>query len=90
MESGAAIVARRWEALLILDDPQRAEDLAPLLDIGPQVRILITCQDRRTVARALEERWEPISEIVLWQAVSGLSESEGLALLKRWVLYCLS
>lgn len=71
-------------ALLILDDPQRAEDLAPLLDIGPQVRILITCQDRRTVARALEERWEPISELVLWQAVSGLSESEGLALLKRW------
>lgn len=71
-------------ALLIVDDPQRAEDLAPLLDIGPQVRILITCQDRRTVARALEERWEPISEIVLWKAVSGLSESEGLALLKRW------
>ena len=71
-------------APLFLDDPRRAEDLAPLLDIGPQVRILITCQDRRTVAHALEERWEPISELVLWQAVSGLSESEGLALLKRW------
>jgi transcriptional regulator with XRE-family HTH domain/adenylate kinase family enzyme len=71
-------------ALLVLDDPQRAEDLAPLLDVGPQVRILITCQDRRTVARALEERWEPISELVLWQAVSGLSELEGLKLLRRW------
>ena len=36
------------------------------------------------MARALEERWEPTSELVLWQPVSGLSESEGLALLKRW------
>jgi transcriptional regulator with XRE-family HTH domain len=71
-------------ALLVLDDPRQADDLAPLLDVGPQVRILVTCQDRRTVARALEERWEPTSELVLWQAVSGLSESEGLALLKRW------
>jgi hypothetical protein len=71
-------------ALLVLDDPQRAEDLVPLLDVGPQVRILITCQDRRTVARALEERWEPTSELVLWQAVTGLEESEGLALLNRW------
>jgi len=42
--------------LLVLDDPQQAEDLAPLLAVGPQVRILITYQDRRTVARALEER----------------------------------
>jgi hypothetical protein len=55
-----------------------------LLDVGPQVRILITCQQRRTVARALEERWAPTSELVRWQPVSGLSESEGLTLLKRW------
>jgi len=71
-------------ALLVLDDPQQAEDLMPLLDVGPQVQILITCQDRRTVARALEERWEPTSEFVLWQAVTGLEELEGLALLNRW------
>jgi hypothetical protein len=71
-------------ALLVADDPQHVEDLAPLLNVGPQVRILITCQDRRTIARALEERWEPTSDLVLWQAVRGLSEEEGLALLKRW------
>jgi len=71
-------------ALVVLDDPQRAEDLMPLLSVGPQVRILITCQDRRTVARALEEHWEPTSELVLWKAVSGLEEAEGLALLNRW------
>ncbi|MEJ2737342.1 MAG: AAA family ATPase [Anaerolineae bacterium] len=71
-------------ALLVLDDPQRVEDLTPLLSVGPQVRILITCQDRRTVARALEEHWEPTSELVLWTAVSGLEEAEGLVLLNRW------
>jgi len=71
-------------ALVVLDDPQRAEDLMPLLSVGPQVRILITCQDRRTVARALEDHWEPTSELVLWKAVSGLEEAEGLALLNRW------
>ena len=36
------------------------------------------------VARALEESWEPTSELVLWQAVDGLGESEGLTLLNRW------
>jgi transcriptional regulator with XRE-family HTH domain len=83
-------VFRRWVgqenrlALLVLDDPQRAEDLVPFLDIGPQVRLLITCQDRRTVARALEERWEPTSDLIFWQPVVGLSEQEGLSLVKRW------
>jgi transcriptional regulator with XRE-family HTH domain len=91
-EAGADLLHafRRWAteedrlALLVFDDPQRAEDLAPLLDVGPQVRLLITCQDRRTVARALEERWGPTSELVLWQAVSGLAEAEGLTLLRCW------
>jgi DNA-binding XRE family transcriptional regulator len=72
-------------ALLVLDDPQQAEDLLPLLDVGPQVRLLVTCQDRRTVARALEECWEPASELVLWQAVSGLAAEEGLALVQHWL-----
>ncbi len=81
---------RRWVgqesrlALLVLDDPQQAEDLVPFLNVGPQVRLLITCQDRRTVARALEERWEPTSDLIFWQPVIGLSEQEGLSLVRRW------
>jgi DNA-binding XRE family transcriptional regulator len=81
---------RRWVGqenrlvLLVLDDPQRAGDLVPFLDVGPQVRLLITGQDRRMVARALEERWEPTSDLIFWQPVIGLSEQEGLSLVKRW------
>jgi hypothetical protein len=71
-------------ALLVLDDPQSDADLTPFLDVGPQVRILITCQDRRLVARALEEHWEPASDLLLWQAVRGLAAQEGLALVTRW------
>ncbi|MBN1815662.1 MAG: AAA family ATPase [Anaerolineae bacterium] len=71
-------------ALLVLDDPPQADCLIPLLNTGPQVRVLITCQNRHAIALALQEYWEPSSERILWQSVSGLAEDEGLALVKKW------
>jgi len=56
--------------------PATSEDLAPLLDVGPQVRILITCQDGAPWPTP-RRRWEPTSELVLWQAVRALRNRRG-------------
>lgn len=90
LEDELQALFRQWAgdesrlALVVLDDPPEACCLIPLLHVGPQVRLLITCQNRHAVAHALTHRWEPNSDLILWQQVSGLSEDEGLALVKHW------